>query len=105
LLADQIKADMAITGGVHTAEDVIKSLMAGAKVTMMASALLQNGIGYLSTVLTELRIWLEQHGYSSIQEIQGCLRQGAGGDAAALERANYITVLSNNISTVRSEPC
>ena len=105
LLADQIKADLAITGGVHTAEDVIKSLMAGAKVAMMASALLQNGIGHLSTVLTELQVWLEQHGYESIQEIQGCLRQGAGSDTAALERANYITVLSNNLLNVRSESC
>jgi dihydroorotate dehydrogenase (fumarate) len=95
LLAEQIKADMAITGGVHTAEDVVKSVMAGAKVTMMASALLQNGISHLSRVLTELQAWLEQHEYESIQAIQGCLRQRAGSDSAALERANYMTVLSS----------
>jgi dihydroorotate dehydrogenase (fumarate) len=95
LLAEQIKADMAITGGVHTAEDVVKSVMAGAKVTMMASALLQNGISHLSTVLTELQGWLEQHEYESIQAIQGCLRQKMGSDAAALERVNYMTVLSS----------
>ncbi len=95
LLADQIKADLAVTGGVHTAEDVIKCLMAGSRVAMMTSALLKNGVDYLSTVLTDLEVWLEQQGYESIQEIQGCLRQGAGGDAAALERANYMNVLSS----------
>ena len=95
LLANQIEADLAVTGGVHTAADMIKSLMAGAKVTMLASALLKHGISHIETILTELDAWLDQHEYASVQEIQGCLNQDSGAYAAALERANYLTVLSN----------
>ena len=55
LMAGQINADLAITGGVHSASDVVKSLMAGASVAMMASAVIQNGIDHLATVTTELQ--------------------------------------------------
>jgi len=63
VLYGQIKADMAITGGVHTAEDVVKSMMAGAKVAMMTSALLRHGITYLAEVKTKLVEWLDEHEY------------------------------------------
>lgn len=95
LLANQIEADLAVTGGVHTAVDIIKSLMAGAKTAMMTSALLKNGIAHIETVLTELEEWLALHGFASVQEIQGCLTQLAGANTAALERANYLSVLDS----------
>ncbi len=93
LLAWQIEADLAITGGVHTAEDVVKSLMAGANVAMMASALLQHGIDHLALVKNELNQWLDQNAYSSVREIRGLLSHAQIGDSAALERANYLNVL------------
>ncbi|WP_374687801.1 dihydroorotate dehydrogenase-like protein [Promineifilum sp.] len=93
LLAGQVKADLAITGGVHTAVDVIKSLMAGANVAMMASALIINGIDHLATVSGDLQQWLDSHAYASVKDIQGCLSHVQIGDSAALERANYLNVL------------
>ncbi len=93
LLAGEIEADLAITGGVHTAEDVVKSLMAGANVAMMASALIQRGIDHLAVVKSDLNQWLDQNGYSSVKEIRGLLSHAQIGDTAALERANYLNVL------------
>jgi dihydroorotate dehydrogenase (fumarate) len=93
LLADRIDADLAITGGVHTAEDAIKSLMAGATVAMMASALIKNGIGHLATVSQGLNQWLDDNAYGSVKEVRGLLSHAQIGDSAALERANYLNVL------------
>lgn len=96
LLSGQVEADLAITGGVHTAEDVVKCMMAGAKVAMMASAILKNGIDYLATVRGELDAWLGAHDQPSLQSIRGCLSHIQAGDTAALERANYLNVLRSN---------
>jgi dihydroorotate dehydrogenase (fumarate) len=93
LLAGQIDADLAITGGVHTAEDVVKSLMAGANVAMMASALIRNGIDHLAVISRELNQWLDSYGYGSASEVRGLLSHVQIGDSAALERANYLDVL------------
>jgi dihydroorotate dehydrogenase (fumarate) len=93
LLAGRVDADLAITGGVHNAEGVVKGLMAGACVTMMASALIKNGINHLTTVERELNQWLDQNAYQSVSEIRGLLSHAQAGDSAALERANYLNVL------------
>ncbi len=97
ILYGQIKADMAITGGVHTAEDVVKSMMAGAKVAMMTSALLRHGIGYLAEVRTKLVAWLDEHEYESISEMQGSMSRRSVADPEAFERANYMRVLSSYV--------
>ena len=95
VLYGQIKADMAITGGVHTAEDVVKSMMAGARVSMMTSALLRHGISYLGDVQGKLVAWMEEHEYESITEMQGSMSRRAVADPEAFERANYMRVLSS----------
>ena len=95
ILFGKIKADMAITGGVHTAEDVLKSMAAGAKVAMMTSALLEQGLGYLKTLESGVREWLEEHEYNSIEQMQGSLSQKNVAHPAAFERANYVKVLSS----------
>ena len=95
LLSGQVKADFAVTGGVHSTEDVIKSLMAGASVAMMASALLKNGIPHLGQVLADLEQWLDNHNIANLNEIRGCMSGGAIEDTAALERTNYMSVLSS----------
>jgi dihydroorotate dehydrogenase (fumarate) len=102
LLAGQINTDLAITGGVHTAADVVKSVMAGANVSMMASALIQHGIGHLATVTADLNRWLDEHAYGSIREIRGVLSHVQIGDSAALERANYLNVLRSARATKES---
>ena len=93
LLAGKINADLAVTGGVHTATDAIKAIMAGANVAMMASAIIQNGIDHLAKVKAEMNQWMDSHAYEGIKDIQGCMSRVQMGDSAALERANYLNVL------------
>jgi len=95
VLYGNIKPDLALTGGVHTATDVVKAMMAGAKVAMMTSALLKKGISYLDTMLTELLIWLGDHEYDSIRQMQGSMSRNAVPQPQAFERANYMKVLSS----------
>jgi dihydroorotate dehydrogenase (fumarate) len=95
VLYGKLKADLAITGGVHTGLDVLKAMMAGARVAMMTSALLRNGIGHLATVQTELTQWMEEHEYESIHQMQGSMSQRAVADPSAFQRANYVKVLSS----------
>lgn len=97
-LFGEIKADMAITGGVHTAHDVLKSMMAGAKVAMLTSAILKNGIEYLETVLADVKQWMEEHEYESIHQMQGSMSRQAVADPTAFSRANYLKVLSSYAS-------
>jgi dihydroorotate dehydrogenase (fumarate) len=95
VLYGQVKADLALTGGVHTATDVVKAMMAGAKVAMMTSALLKRGISYLDTLSTELLVWLGEHEYDSIRQMQGSMSRNAVPQPTAFERANYLRVLSS----------
>jgi dihydroorotate dehydrogenase (fumarate) len=71
--------DFAITTGVHTHEDALKGLVAGAKVTMMASELLRNGPGRISEMLEGIRRWMEGRGYESVSETAGEHEPAAGG--------------------------
>jgi dihydroorotate dehydrogenase (fumarate) len=95
ILYGQIKADMAITGGVHTGEDVLKSMMVGARVAMMTSALLENGIGHIGEVLRQVRGWMEDHEYESIRQMQGSMSRRSVPNPVSYERANYMKVLSS----------
>lgn len=101
ILYGRIKADMAITGGVHSGEDVIKSMMAGATVAMMTSALLKYGIGHLRAVLSDVERWMVEHEYESIEMMRGSMSQRAVAEPAAFERANYLRVLSSYVPTGR----
>ena len=98
VLYGNVDADLALTGGVHSATDVIKGMMAGAKVTMMTSALLKRGISYLDTLATELLIWMGEHEYDSIKQMQGSMSRNAVPQPGAFERANYMKVLSSYAS-------
>lgn len=95
ILAGQVPTDYALTGGVHSAADVLKSMMAGAKVAMLASELLANGVGRLGAILADLTAWMEQHEYESIRQMQGSMSQIAVAEPAAYERANYMRALNS----------
>ena len=95
ILFGNTNADLAVTGGVHSATDIVKSLMAGARVAMMTSALLTNGIQHAATVIQELRRWLDEHEYDSVGQMRGSLSRRAVPDPSAFERANYMRVLSS----------
>ena len=95
ILFPHLKADLAVTGGVHSGLDVLKAMMAGARVAMMTSALLRNGINHLAQVQAELTAWMEQHEYESVREMQGSMSHRAVAEPAAFERGNYLRVLSS----------
>lgn len=95
LLYNRIRPDLAITGGVHTAEDVLKSVMAGARVTMMTSALLRHGVDYVAKLEEDLIDWMEEHEYESILQMRGSMSSQSVAEPAAFERANYMKVLSS----------
>jgi len=97
ILCGRTKVDIAITGGVHTAEDVVKSMMAGAKVACMTSAILENGPEHFATVKRNLVDWMERHEYESIEQMQGAMSHRNVSNPAAFERNNYLKVLSSYI--------
>jgi dihydroorotate dehydrogenase (fumarate) len=95
ILYGHVRADLAVTGGVHGSAQVLKAMMAGARVAMMTSALLQQGIPYLARVRTDLIEWMEAHEYASIEQMQGSMSYRSVAEPAAFERANYMKVLSS----------
>jgi dihydroorotate dehydrogenase (fumarate) len=95
ILRGHVRADLGVTGGVHGSRDVIKCILAGARVAFMTSALLRNGVQHAAHVLTELDRWLEEHEYSSVQQMCGSMSHGAVPDPSAFERGNYMKVLSS----------
>lgn len=95
ILFDQIDADLAVTGGVHTAEDVVKCLLVGAKVTMMTSVLLEKGIPYLKTVIDHLDEWMKRLEYGSVEKMIGVMSHQSVAEPAAFERANYMKILGS----------
>jgi len=95
IIFGRVGADLAITGGVHSAHDVLKAVMAGARVTMMTSALLHNGIEHVGVVLRDLLIWMEEHEYESIRQMCGSMSQRNVPNPAAFQRPNYVRVLSS----------
>ena len=95
ILHGRVDLDFALTSGVHTTEDLLKAMMAGAKVTMSTSALLKNGVSHATKLLDGLKAWMVDHEYESIQQMQGSLSQESSGNEAAFERANYMKVLDS----------
>lgn len=95
ILHGRIQADFALTSGVHTSKDVLKAMMSGAKVAMMASALLENNGQDVPSILSELTGWMESHEYQSIKQMQGSMSQKSVREPAAFERANYMKVLNS----------
>jgi dihydroorotate dehydrogenase (fumarate) len=95
ILYKRVKIDFALTSGVHTPEDVLKAMMAGANVTMIASEFLINGISRATQILAGLSSWMEEHEYTSIKQMRGSMSQQSVVQPAAFERANYMKVLSS----------
>jgi dihydroorotate dehydrogenase (fumarate) len=95
ILHGRVSADLGATSGIHTAEDMLKMLMAGASVTMMCSSLLKNGIGHAWRVLEDLRVWMEEREYLSVNQLQGSMSQASCNDPQAYERANYMRALNS----------
>jgi dihydroorotate dehydrogenase (fumarate) len=99
ILYGKVNADFALTSGVHNSNDVLKAMMAGAKVSMMASELLWGAAALapqrVTEILTHTQEWMEGHEYQSIKQMQGSMSQKAVKEPAAFERANYMNVLNS----------
>ena len=95
ILYGRVPVDFAVTSGVHSHLEVLKGLMAGAKVTMMTSELLRNGIHRIGEILVDLTSWLEEHEYESVRQMQGSMSQQHVAEPAVFERANYMKVLKS----------
>ena len=95
ILSPNVRGSLAATGGVHTADDVVKSILAGAHVVQVVSALLKNGPEFLTVLLGGLRRWMEAHGYEGVEEFRGALNLRRCPDPTAFERANYQRILQS----------
>ncbi len=94
ILYGRVRANLAATSGVHTPEDAIKVLLAGANVAMMTSALLKNGIEYLHLIEDGMVAWLEENEYESVTQMRGSLSQINSPDPASFERVQYMRALT-----------
>jgi len=95
ILFGHVNIDVAVSGGVHSAEDVLKSIMAGAGIAMMASALHIHGIDHIKRVLADMHYWLGKRDYASLWETRGCLSRRSVPDTSPFDRGNYIKTLSS----------
>ena len=94
ILRGRVALDLAATGGAHTADDVVKLVLAGADVVMLASSLLRNGPRHVTEVVGGLAAWLAEREYVSVEQARGSLSQVACPDPGAFERAQYMRALT-----------
>jgi dihydroorotate dehydrogenase (fumarate) len=94
ILYGKVDADLALTSGVHSAEDALKAIMVGADVVMMASELLINGVGRIRDIKNDMLHWLETHEYDSVAQMRGSMSQRSVASPAAFERAHYMRAIS-----------
>ncbi len=97
ILDGRVHASLAASSGIHTAADVLKLLMVGADVTMLASELMINGIERLATLRQDLVSWLVEHEYASIRQLQGSMSQRNAAFPAAFERTHYVRAVSGGV--------
>ena len=90
ILFGQVDADLAVAGGVRSEHEIVKCIMAGARVAFTASALLQNGIGYAGQMLSALDGWLDDHHYVSIDEMCGSMSFRAVPDPSTYQRGDQV---------------
>ncbi|MCC7527391.1 MAG: dihydroorotate dehydrogenase-like protein [Candidatus Melainabacteria bacterium] len=95
VLYGRLKADLAVTSGVQSSGEVLKAMMVGASIAMMASELLRHGPDRIKAILADLDSWMEKHDYHSITQMRGSMSQINLADPAAFERANYMKVLKS----------
>ncbi len=93
ILYGQIDASLALTTGIHTPEDVIKAVMAGADIANVCSVLLQEGVSKIGQLVEGVDLWLESHNYESLHEIKGILSHKKSPNPDAFERANYVQLI------------
>ena len=94
ILYGQLNCDLAATGGVYSAEDALKMVMAGASAVMLVSVLLKQGIAQFRTIERQMKAWMEAHDYESVAQMRGSMSQRKCADPAAFERAQYMKAIT-----------
>lgn len=97
-LFGKVDLSLAVTGGVHTAEDALKALMAGADVTHLCSVLLKQGPQAVAEIEQGMREWMAEHEYQSVQQLKGSVCRDRAIDPSAYDRANYVQVMHSHRS-------
>jgi dihydroorotate dehydrogenase (fumarate) len=97
-LYGQVGLSLAVTGGIHSATDALKALMAGADVTHLCSVLLKKGPEFLGTIRADMIRWMEEHEYSSVKQLKGSVSRKHAIDPGAYDRANYVKVMDSHRS-------
>jgi dihydroorotate dehydrogenase (fumarate) len=95
ILYGKIKASLAATTGIHTAEDALKMIMAGADITQLCATLLQNGVERITDIEKGMIKWMDDHEYESVKQMKGSMSHKSVAEPAAFERANYMRVLKS----------
>lgn len=95
ILFGHVNASLALTTGIHTSDDAVKAIMAGADIANVASLLLEQGVGKIDDLLSGMAHWMEEHEYESVAQMKGALSQRNVAEPAAFERANYMKVLGS----------
>jgi dihydroorotate dehydrogenase (fumarate) len=95
ILYGRLNASLGATSGIHRGVDALKCLMAGADVTMVCSALMRHGVQQLEVIERDMRMWLQDHEYESIDQLKGSLSQKNCANPSAFERAQYMQAISN----------
>lgn len=95
ILSPQLRGSLAATGGVHNSAGVAKSILAGAHAVQIVSMLLRHGPHWLATLVKDLQLWMNQHGYDRIEKFRGLMNLRHCPDSSAFERANYISTLQS----------
>jgi dihydroorotate dehydrogenase (fumarate) len=93
LLYGRVDLDLVLNTGVHSGKDAVKAILAGATAIQTASALLNNGLPYISTMLLDMQGWMEEKGYNTLDEFRGKLSQRNITDPFGFERAQYMKLL------------
>ncbi|MFC2037546.1 dihydroorotate dehydrogenase-like protein, partial [Chloroflexota bacterium] len=97
ILYGHVDCSMALTSGIHSSEDVVKAVMAGADVANVCSVLLKQGVGQISELLQGVETWMDEHEYESVEQMKGSMSHQAVPEPAAFERANYMKVLNSYV--------
>jgi dihydroorotate dehydrogenase (fumarate) len=97
ILYSHVKASLALTTGVHTVEDALKAVAAGADIANVCSVLLHDGPAKITELVSGMEQWLSEHEYESVSQLKGSLSQRSVADPGAFERANYMKALTNYV--------
>ncbi len=95
IVSPHLRGSLAATGGVHSSDDVIKAILAGAHAVQLVSTLLKHGPRFVITLLDGLQQWMRERGYEQLDELRGAMNLRRCPDPSAFERANYIRILQS----------